>query len=144
MNDHDIDSSRDAELRDLLQRNTDAPPFDDVDWPALRARITSAAAPLLGMRLPSATWWQLVAAWSTRGVPVAATAAAAVLVVLATGLLPDRPVSNDAMGAATEPIAYSFITLEEELAYGSAALMVASNDSDAVLDALLFQDVGAR
>lgn len=144
MNDHDIDSSRDAELRDLLQRNTDAPPFDDVDWPALRARITSAAAPLLGMRSSSATWWQLVAAWSTRGVPVAATAAAAVLVVIATGLLPDRPTRASEGGVLTEPDVHPFITLEEELAYGSAALTVASNDSDAVLDALLFQAEEAR
>ncbi|CAN5636222.1 hypothetical protein BH23GEM10_BH23GEM10_02490 [soil metagenome] len=144
MNDHDIDSSRDAELRDLLQRNTDAPPFDDVDWPARRARITSAAAPLLGMRAPSAAWWQLVATWSTRGVPVAAAAAAAVLVVIGTGLLPDRPAGDGAHGAAIEPVAHAFITLEEELAYGSAALMVASNDSEAVLDALLFYDGEAR
>lgn len=144
MNDHDIDSTRDAELRELLQRNTDAPPFDDVDWSALRARITSAAAPLLGMRSPSSAWWQLVAGWSSRGVPVAATAAAAVLVALGTGLLPDRPTDDGAPVAQSETVAPAFITLEEELAYGSAALMVAGNDSDAVVDALLFHVEEAR
>ena len=144
MTDHDFDPDRDAELRSLLREQV-APPFDQVDWHRLLARITADAEPLLARARSSAgrlrtgaqqaAWWQMLAAWSARGIPVAATAAAAAIVFIVTGSL-ERP-----RAVAT---ADTYITLEEELAYGSAALTAAGNDSDAVLNALLFYEEASR
>jgi hypothetical protein len=130
------DLQHDAALSDALRDATPAPPIDDVDWQTLHAGVMRRAAPLLA-RAPRQSWWQLIAGWSMPAIPVGTLAAAALLLIVASNaLLPrTRP-------AATDTVA--FITLEEELALGSAPLLAAGADADDVIDALLFSDMEAR
>jgi hypothetical protein len=135
----DASGTRDDALGAVIRRGTPAPPVDAVDWPALHARITAAAAPLLeGVRpavapAPARPWWQPLAGWSPLGIPAAA--AASVLLVLAAGALEQR----------TEPAssAAAFMTVEEELAGGLSAgarVLLADPGSSAVLDVALFAE----
>jgi negative regulator of sigma E activity len=131
MNDDELHTD-DAALRSLLKRHARKPPADDVDWSALHARITTTAAPQFRRR-PQVVWWQQVAGWSPRGIPLAAAAAAALAIVLGTGIV--------GTGATGQDSSASFLTLEEELAAGSVVFLAASDDVDAVIDALLFYDM---
>jgi hypothetical protein len=122
----------------VIRRGTRPPPVESVDWSALHARITAAAAALLEEARPAAAkagareWWQPLAGWSSFGIPVAA--AASVLLVLAAGALEVAgPSSADA----------TFRTIEEELAGGLSAgarLLLADPGSSAVLDVALFAE----
>jgi hypothetical protein len=127
MSEHD---HPDALLRSLLRSTAPTPPVDDVDWSALHACITTRARPLVRPR--SAAWWQLLAGWSSRGIPAAATAAAVAVLLLGSVLRPPPAPSAD------------FRVIEEELAAGmnegSLPLLLASSSDDEMLDALLFYD----
>jgi hypothetical protein len=132
------DSSDVDDLRAALAAAMPEPPLDAVDWDGLQLRITAAATPLLARRpqgAPARAWWQPLAGWSPRGIPL--TAAAALLLMLGAGLL-----HTDGAPAASHGIAY-FWTVEEELAWGSAAdgrsLLDAAGE-DGILDAALFYD----
>lgn len=115
----------DREWKALLRANTPEPPYDDVDWSALHARITTRTRPLV-QRAP-ASWWQHVAGWSLRGVPAAAAAAALVLLVVSDVVRPPSAAIAD------------FHTIEEELA---AAMpdegMPFLDEGGDMTDALLF------
>lgn len=133
------DDGRNDLLAEALRAAVPAVPVDEVDWTALRARIGSAAAPLLAAARPDRstrprTWWQPLAGWSPYGIPLAA--AATVLLMLAGGAL--RP------GQAVLPYSgSSFVTIEEELVNGLAASarpLLAGGDADVMLDAALFFD----
>jgi hypothetical protein len=133
------DDGRNDPLAEALRGAVPAVPVDDVDWTALRARIGSAAEPLLAATRPDQntrprTWWQSLAGWSPHGIPLAA--AATVLLMLAAGAL--RP------GQADLPYpGSSFVTIEEELVNGLSAAarpLLAGGDTDVMLDAALFFD----
>jgi hypothetical protein len=130
MTEHDL--HEDDALKAALRAHTPAPPFDEVDWNELHALITAGAAPLARRR--SATWWRLLAGWSPRGVPVAAAAAALVVLLLGGVVRPAPP----------ELTAYDgYRIIEEELADAllEDAVPLFGSGSDAVVDALLFQEV---
>jgi hypothetical protein len=133
------------ELTQALRDAVPPPPVDDVDWPALQARIAAAAAPALAARAgpgraqaraprPARAWWQPLAVWSPRGIPVAT--AATVVLMIAAGA-----VRSGGGGVATN--ADGFVTIEEELASGiavGARSILAGLDTDAMLDVALFYD----
>lgn len=129
----------DAQLAAALRAALPAVPVDDVNWPALHARISAAAEPLLAQSRPSASvrlhrgLWQPLAGWSPFGIPLAA--AASVSLLLVSGVLrPDLP--GIEAGSA-------FVTIEEELVNGLSAgarPLLAGADTDAMLDVALFYD----
>lgn len=123
----------DEVLKALLRAESPVPPFDEVDWAGLHARITAGAAPLLRGR--SGAWWHYLAAWSWRAAPAAAAAAAAVLLLLGQVARPAVQVTT----AAGE-----FRIVEEELAdamvVDALPLLVPSGDD--LLDAALFNEAG--
>lgn len=131
MSGHELNT--DEALKALLRAESPAPPFDDVDWARLHARITAGAAPLLRGRTGS--WWQYLAAWSYRAAPAAAAAAAAVMLLL--GQI-GRPTAEVTTAAA------EFRIVEEELAdvmiAESLPLLVPTGDD--LLDAALFNEAG--
>lgn len=133
----DAADARDDALGAALRSAAPAPPIDAVDFAALHARISAAAAPTLARqhrRAPARAWWQPLAGWSAAGIPLAA--AASVLLVLAAGGL-----QREAGPAAGAMVA--FRTLEEELAEGlstDARQLFAEVGSEAVLDVALFSD----
>lgn len=125
--------THDESLRELLRANAPAPPFDEVDWGALHARTTARAVPLLRRR--TVTWWQVLGPRSPH--VRNAVAAAAVVVLLLTGvLMPERPAPDSAQAA--------YRTIEEELAlsipYSSVPLLAGDADNGTVIDALLLYD----
>lgn len=127
-------SYEDTALREVMRTHAPEPPLDDVDWAALHARTTDAAAPLLRRR--TGTWWQLLGSASSRNQRVAA-AAAGMALLLATGVaMPDRPAPALAQA--------EFRTIEEELAfnlpYASVPLLAADASNGDVIDALLLYD----
>ena len=135
-------------LTQALRDAVPEPPANDVDWPALRVRIDAAAAPALAARATRAgaaggraraaramrAWWQPLAVWSPRGIPVAA--AATVVLMIAAGAVRS--------GGGTSALdAGGFVTIEEELANGVAAgarSILSELDADAMLDVALFYD----
>jgi hypothetical protein len=117
----------DMELRALLRENTPEPPYDAVDWSALHAGITARARPLL-QRAP-APWWQLIAGWSTYGIPATAGAAALLLVLLGTAVM--RPVAEH-----TAP-AVAYATLADELSASEATVLDATAED--ILEDMLLQ-----
>lgn len=123
----------DEMMQDLLRESTAPVPYDDVDWRTLHAEIVRRAQPHLRRTPP--TWWHLVAGWSSRGIPLGAAAAAALVIALGTGLVDTRRESADTPDVAT------FTTIEEELA-AAAPLLVADADSDALIEAMLLYDGG--
>lgn len=117
----------DLELKALLRDNTPEPPYDDVNWTTLHARIAARARPLVQRARTS--WWQHVAGWSLPGVP-AALAAAALVLLIVSGVV--RPSASAA----------DLRTIEEELATalpdeGMPLLL----ETDEMADALLFYGV---
>lgn len=134
------DDGRPDPLADALRGAVPAVPTGDVDWPALRARISAAAEPLLEAARPVGAarvrqaWWQPLAGWSPRGIPLAA--AATVLLLLAAGALRSgQPVAWPATGA--------YVTIEEELVNGLSAgarPLLAGAGTDVMLDAALFYE----
>jgi hypothetical protein len=135
MSDHEL-HGHDAALRAALQQHSTPPPADEVDWDTLHMRITAAAAPRFRRPMPT-SWWQLLAGWSPRGMTLAAAASVVLMFAVGSGAIAPRSTP-----AAMTNIA--FVTLEEELAGGSAAFLAVSDDADAVLDALLFRDMEER
>lgn len=132
-----FDDDRDDVLADALRDAVPEPPLDKVDWSHLQARIAAAAQPHFAPAQPrssaGAPWWQPLAGWSHRGIPLAA--AATVLLMLGAGALGTR--SAAVTGAA------SFHTVEEELAYGVSTgtrTLLMDMESDAMLDLALFHD----
>jgi len=105
----------DLELGALLRDNTPEPPYDAVDWLALHGRITARARPAL---LRPAPWLQLIARWSTFGIPATAGAAALLVILLGTAVM--RP----AVRQPGSTVAYS--TLEEELNASVSSVLDAS------------------
>jgi hypothetical protein len=134
MNTHHQD---DSELRSLLRDSAQPPPFDDVDWRALRAGIQLRAQPLL-RRPRTATWWQAVAGWARPGIPLTAAAAAALMLALGTDAI-ERRVEVPAAAATADDVA--FRTLEEEFA-DAAPLLLAKAGSDQLIEAMLLYDGG--
>jgi hypothetical protein len=148
VNDHGFDDSRNDTLSRALRQAAPQPPFDDVDWMALHARIGAAAQPTLAAvaaaravevaRADSAARrppdvWQPLAGWSPFGIPLAAAAT----VLLMIGAVAAGSVGRDAPGDATT----SFHTLEEELVSGlgaGAGPILAGIGPDDMLDAVLF------
>jgi hypothetical protein len=126
------------ELRAALAAAVPAPPLDAVDWDGLQARISAAAMPLLvqpAQRAPVAAWWQPLAGWSPRGIPLAA--AASLLLVLGAGMLRTEPASFTA-----HAVAY-FWTVEEELAWGTVSggrPLLDEVSGDGILDVALFYE----
>jgi hypothetical protein len=141
--------SRDGDPTDALTRALrDAlppPPVDGVDWPALQARVTGAAAPELAARAAAGraqarapraprAWWQPLAVWSPRGIPLAAAATAVLMIAAGAVRSGSGAVAADVNG---------FVTIEEELASGvavGARSILAGLDADAMLDVALFYD----
>jgi hypothetical protein len=135
MNGHMFDESRDEALADALRSAVPQPPMEEVDWDGLHARITAAALPLA--EAPAQAWWQPLAGWSPRGIPMAA--AATVLLMLGAGAI--GTAARD--GADATSGAISFQTVEEELVSGlaiGARPLLAGLETDAMLDAVLFYD----
>jgi hypothetical protein len=136
--DDEDEADLDGELRAALAAAVPEPPLDAVDWDGLQLRITAAATPLLARHssvVPARAWWQPLAEWSPHGIPLAA--AAALLLMLGAGQL-----RTGATPAASPAIAL-FWTVEEELAWGTAAAgrpLLADVSADGVLDAALFDD----
>lgn len=143
-----FDQGRDETLADALRRAVPEPPVHEVDWASLQARIASAAQPHLagrasaaatptGSMVPpgrreAAAWWQPLAGWSPRGIPLAA--AASVLLMLGAAAL--------GTAGAGSP-APTFLTLEEELAYAAPAgarPLLMELERDDMLDVALFYD----
>lgn len=140
-----FDDSRDRTLADSLRDAVPQPPADEVDWNRLHARITAAAEPHFGAAATAGApagsstpaWWQPLAGWSPRGIPLAA--AATVLLMLGAGALGTAP-----RNAAPAPYgATTFRTVEEELVNGVALgsrTLLTGLETDAMLDAVLFDD----
>lgn len=120
----------DARLRSLMRASAPTPPIDEVDWSALHARIAARARPLVRPR--DRTWWQLLAGWSSRGIPAAVAAAAVAVVMLGSVLRPQADAPAD------------FRVIEEELAAGlgdgSLPLLLANSTDEEMFDALLFYE----
>jgi hypothetical protein len=130
------EEAHDRELGDALREALPVPPADAVDWSALHGRIVACAAPLLaGRRTRRANVWQTLSGWAAGAIPLTAAAAAAVLVVLTTGLYRGRDNDGAANGVATVEEA-----LAADLFAGSAPLLIASATDEALLDALLFYE----
>ncbi|HSJ10681.1 MAG TPA: hypothetical protein VK928_12235 [Longimicrobiales bacterium] len=134
MSTHDEDNH---ELRGLLRDSAQPPPFDDVDWRALRAGIQLRAQPLL-RRPRTATWWQAVAGWARPGIPLTAAAAAALMLALGTDTIERRA---DIAPAEVTADDVAFRTLEEEFA-DVAPLLLAEAGSDQLIEAMLLYDGG--
>lgn len=143
MNGHERQEERDVALRAALREASPAPPHDSVDWAALYGRITADAVPVLERhragragRVPPLL--VTLAAWSRRAIPATAAAAAVTLLVLGSGV-PRR---------VQDAGAVAFVTVEEELAGslfdGSAPVLSAGYDDDALLESLLLYDGGVR
>jgi hypothetical protein len=135
MNGNMFDESRDDALAAALRAAVPQPPMDEVDWDGLHARITAAAAPLTEASPP--VWWQPLAGWSPRGIPMAA--AATVLLMLGAAAI--GTAARD--GLDVTPARISFETVEEELVRGLAIgsrPLLAGLETDAMLDAVLFYD----
>lgn len=135
MTEHD---NRDIALRALLRATAPEPPADSVDWAALHTRIEARARPLL-RRAPRIATWQLLARWSPRAVPMTAVAAAAVVLLIVSGVIAPRATPARALDAA---VTASFVTVEEALTYGTTddarAILIAGIDDNEMLDAVLF------
>jgi hypothetical protein len=119
-------------LRAALGAAFPEPPVDDVDWIGLHGRIVGAAA-TRRRTVPVRAWWQPLAGWSRRGIPLAAAASA--LLVLAAGALQLRT-------AGTTDAAL-FSTVEEELAWGAGAgglPLLDELDGEGMLDVALFYE----
>jgi hypothetical protein len=131
-----FDDSRDETLARALQDAAPRPPIDDVDWMALHARITGAAQPQLAQ--PAASpWWQPIARWSPRGIPLAA--AATVLLMIGAGLIGRSSLTTPSLAAADA----GFVMVEEELVNGvpvSARPLLAGVEAHGMIDAALFYD----
>jgi hypothetical protein len=126
------DERRDDVLARALGEALPRPPVDDVDWDTLHARITSSARPLL-RRAPAtrAAWWQPLAQWSPRGIPLAAAASAVLLLGAAW------------LGTAAQPAAAAgeFVMVEEALAVGAgyeAQPLFAGVETTDMIEAVLF------
>jgi hypothetical protein len=125
----------DVRLREALRRAVAPPPTDDVDWIGLHARITAAAGALNSTPVPTRAWWQPLAGWSPRGIPLAA--AASVLLMLAADALTQEATP----GAA--PAVERFHTVEEELAWaagGGSGELLQGLERDGMLDVALFYE----
>jgi hypothetical protein len=142
MNRNMFDDSRDEALADALRAAVPEPPLAEVDWQRLQARIAvdaaghfgnAAVAPVRGMQ----PWWQPLASWSSRGIPLAAAAS----VLLMIGAAAIGTAARSAGPSAASAIA--FHTVEEELANGvsnGARPLLAGIESDGMLDVVLFYD----
>jgi hypothetical protein len=137
LDEHEHEHEHDEALRGALRAAIPEPPLDAVDWIGLHARIGAAARPLLSRTqrpAPVPGWWQPLAQWSPRGIPLAA--AASLLLVFATGTL------GPEAATATSP-AELFRTVEEELAYGAVSgsrPLLEGMGSEGILDVALFYD----
>lgn len=118
----------DENWKALLRANTPEPPFDDVNWTVLHARIIDRARPLV--QHTRKEWWQHVAGWSARGIPAAAAAAAIVMLLVSDVVRPSASAASEVR------------TIEQALA---AALpddsMPLLLEADDMADALLFHGV---
>lgn len=85
---------REPEIAAALERATGMPPFDDVDWAQLHARITRDASATLARLRESPTWWSFAAAWARPAIPLALAAGIA-LVLLVTSRQDTQPVATD-------------------------------------------------
>ncbi|HEX7120659.1 MAG TPA: hypothetical protein VF212_17835 [Longimicrobiales bacterium] len=130
-------------LRRALREAAPRPPLEAVDWDRLHARVMAGARQLGPRAGARRRWWDVAAAWASRGVPITATAAAAAAAVLALGGSPTGrgpaggpsaggpPPGTPAWGSAPAP------TLEEWLAADAGPLLADAAAEDALARALL-------
>ena len=127
------EDSWDPVLSAALRASVRTPPVDDVDWAALQTRVERSAQPLLAR---SRSWrlMQLLGRWSWPGGIMAGSAAAVLALLLGVS----------AALSGGEDSLNEFRTVEEELAQaapaGARPLLVASGESAAMLDAVLFYE----
>jgi len=126
----------DDDLRRELLAASPAPPIHEVDWKRLRERVMRAAHARRPTRHDVA-WFEVIAGWSARGVPIAATAVAAAVLTLVA-----LPASSRAIGDAAS--AEEHVTIEDELIAATPAaahpLLYAGAEPDALLEAALLYD----
>lgn len=121
---------------DMLQRALRAaspePPLDAVDWDALHGRVMAQATQILARTTVRRRWWDHVAAWAARGIPITAASAAAAALVLMLGGVPtvSRIVDHATFAAAP-------MTLEDVMAAEAGPLFGDASPEDALTLALL-------
>lgn len=131
--DRKLEVPLDPELREAVREAFASPPYDAVDWNALHGRIMAAAAPALEWtRRPSG--WDILAGWSRRGLPLAASAAAAALVLVLGGVFDAR------LGPDTDA-AHGIATVEDALAGAlpepARSLVLAASEQEALINAVV-------
>ena len=132
--------NNDAALRALLRSAAPEPPIEEVDWDGLHARIAARAQPLL-KQTPRRAWLHMLAHWSMPALPVTASAAAVLALLIAAGLIGPRQPDASAPAATG---AASYVTVEEELTYAvtndERAVLIAGADANELLDMVLFYE----
>jgi len=119
-------------LRRALRAASPEPPLDAVDWDALHGRVMAQATQILARTTVRRRWWDEVAAWASRGIPITAVSAAAAALVLVLGGLPIAPRIVDHETFAAVPM-----TLEDVLAAEAGPLFGDGSAEDALTLALL-------
>lgn len=120
----------DAALGAALRAASPPPPLDEVDWDGLHDRVVASARRVLARVQVRRSWWDVTAAWATRGIPITATAAAAAALVLAL-VGPPAPPAAETGG---------LIAFEEALAGDAAPLLTATDPDEALANAILYYD----
>ncbi|HET6679952.1 MAG TPA: hypothetical protein VFG84_02015 [Gemmatimonadaceae bacterium] len=85
---------REPEIAAVLERATRRPPFDEVDWTRLHARIARDATATLARLRETPTWWNIAASWARPAIPLALAAGIA-LVLLVASRQDSQPVATD-------------------------------------------------
>lgn len=75
---------REPEIAAALERATGRPPFDEVDWTRLHARIARDGAASLARRREAPTWWNIAASWARPAIPLALAAGIALVLLVRT------------------------------------------------------------
>lgn len=120
----------DEELKEALQAAV-RKPFDEVDWDRLRDGIMADA--VTHFRSPAGRSYDWVTAWSSPGIPVAASALAAAAAVVLLWIAPIvRPAGETPPGFW--PVAEELVS---SLPESTRLLLSAGSDEDSLLTALM-------
>ncbi len=120
------------ELKRALRAAYPEPPMDAVDWDRLHSRILHDARRVLDQAAGRRPWWDIVAGWAARGVPITATVAAAAALALFLGGPPLGGVAGEYDDDTTH------LTLEDALTAEAGLLLTAESADEVLVSAILY------